>query len=69
MSRNLVLLSKTVGRENLSSIIQNLHVQFAKRQENVVAFTLAVVATSQVNYQIFHEIPTCIAKLIEIEMK
>lgn len=57
MTRNLVLLSKTVAKKNLSSIIQNFHVEFAK------------VATSQANSQIFQEIPTCIAILIKIEMK
>jgi ribonuclease HI len=56
------------SRHFCNTHITNSHVEFIRRQANEVAHTLARVASSSTGFQIFDDIPTCIADLILNEM-
>lgn len=52
----------------LLSRLQNSHVEFSRMLVNMVAQSLARVATNHANPHCFFDIPTCIASLIMNEM-
>jgi hypothetical protein len=56
-------------RRSFSSFFTNSQVKFMRRQANEVAHILARAATSLPSFHLFIEMPDCIEKLIDNEMR